>query len=455
MAKAKICFVCSACGYKSVKWLGRCTSCGSFNTMEEQFESKIASQSASHAYAAGDKPSAAMSISSISTEEEERVPTGIGELDRVLSGGFVTGSLTLAAGEPGVGKSTLILQICQKLGEYGKTILYASGEESVRQIKMRAQRLCVETDNLYILSETNMDSVLRSLDSLKADFLIVDSIQTMMSDDIPNTPGSVTQVRECTGILMKLAKSRGVSVIIVGHSTKDGNIAGPRILEHMVDTVLYFEGERHLNYRLIRAVKNRFGTTNEIGMFEMRDTGLAEITNPSEYMLSGRPRNVSGSIVTATVEGTRPILTEAQALVTPTAFGMPRRMASGADLNRVNMITAAIEKRAGIRLSDQDIYINVSGGIKITEPALDAAVAAAIVSSHKNKIIDHKTMIFGETGLSGEIRAVSHMEKRVAEGAKLGFETCIMPEAGLKSIKCPDGVKLYGIRNLIELIEIL
>ncbi len=447
-------YVCNDCGHKSLKWVGRCPYCGNFNTMNEETERPSSSNFKTQKAESLKTPS--FSIANINDNEpEKRIPTGIGELDRVLSGGFVEGSFTLVGGEPGVGKSTLILQLCQQVAAQGKKILYASGEESVRQIKMRANRLNVNSDNIFLLSETSLDSIIANAAEIKPFLLVIDSIQTVIKADISSAPGSITQVRECAAELMRLAKLENICVIIIGHVTKEGNIAGPRMLEHMVDTVLYFEGERHAGYRLIRAVKNRFGTTNEIGMFEMRDEGLKEIGNPSEYMLAGRPIGVSGSVVTCTVEGTRPILTEAQALVNFTTFGNPRRMSAGVDLNRVIMIIAALEKRGGLKLAEQDIYINIAGGIKITEPAADAAIAAAVISSYKNKVIDPHTMIFGETGLTGEVRAVTMTEKRVMEGAKLGFKTCIIPESGLKGLKRPDNIKIYGIRNLPELINLL
>ena len=450
--KTKSGYICSECGHKSVRWFGKCPSCENFNTFQESVLESPAPQK---------RPlqsrSEALPLKKIEMVTEKRVSTGIGELNRVLSGGFVEGSLTLVGGEPGVGKSTLLLQLCQSLGDRGKSVLYVSGEESAKQIKMRAERLSVNSESLFVLSETDIDEVLASIEVHKADFVVIDSIQTMAKNDLSQMPGSVTQVRECAHELMRVAKQTGTSVIIIGHVTKEGSLAGPKILEHMVDTVLYFEGERHASYRLIRAVKNRFGTTNEIGMFEMREEGLIEITNPSEYMLNGRPLNVPGSIVTCALEGTRPLLTEAQALSVFTSFGIPRRLATGIDLNRVLMIIAALEKRVGIKLSDQDIYINIAGGIKISEPAADAAIASCICSSFRNKPINPKTIVFGEVGLTGEIRAVTSAEKRINESYKLGFPNCICPEANLRSFlgKTPSDMHVMGVRNLHELFDVL
>lgn len=393
-------------------------------------------------------------LNEIESMDDKKLSTRIGELDRVLSGGIVEGSLILVGGDPGIGKSTLILQLCQTIGAQGKIILYISGEESVKQIKLRAKRLNITTDNLLLLSETNLEAVNRAVDEINPDFLIIDSIQTVYSPDIPSAPGNATQVRECTAHFMHISKVKGISTIIIGHVTKEGSIAGPKILEHMVDTVLYFEGDKLASYRIIRAVKNRFGATNEIGVFEMKEEGLSEIANPSEYMLTGRPINASGSVITCSVEGTRPILTEVQALVSKSGFGMPRRTANGVDYNRVVMLMAVLEKRKGLQLSAYDSYVNIAGGMKISEPAMDAAIIAAIASSYRNKAVDPNTLVFGEIGLTGEVRAVANAETRLLEASKLGFKQCIMPKANIKGIKKSEGIKIYGITNISELLEI-
>ncbi|MCL2836082.1 MAG: DNA repair protein RadA [Defluviitaleaceae bacterium] len=384
---------------------------------------------------------------------ENRAATGIAELDRVLSGGLVCGSLTLVGGEPGVGKSTLLLQLCQGV-RLQPPILYVSGEESLSQIKLRAARLGVKRPGLYIISETALAAIENAVDKLKPSLVIVDSIQTMSDESLQNTPGSPTQIRECAGFLMRLAKSRGISVVLIGHVTKDGTIAGPRMLEHMVDTVLYFEGDKQLLYRIIRAVKNRFGGTNEIGVFEMRGDGLAEISNPSAYMLSGRPKDAPGSVVTCAMEGSRPILSEVQALVCRTSFGMPRRVADGTDYNRVVMLIAILEKRAGLSFANYDCYVNIAGGLSINEPAVDLAAIAALASSYKNKPVPGSMVIFGETGLTGEARAVAQAEKRVYEAARLGFTQCVIPQVNLKGFKPPEGIRVFGAANINEMLEI-
>lgn len=449
MAKTKTQYVCQECGYSTGRWLGRCPTCGNYNTLvEEIVEKSNSSLKKSNLLATP------QTLDDIKAIDEDRTTTCIEELDRVLGGGIVQGSLTLVGGDPGIGKSTLLLQICQAIGQSGKKILYVSGEESVQQIKMRASRLKISTKNLLLLSETNIDIIIATVKAIKPDLLIIDSIQTMFIDELSSAPGSVTQVRESTSRLMHLGKSSDISILIVGHVTKDGAIAGPRMLEHMVDTVLYFEGERRASYRILRAVKNRFGSTNEIGVFEMREEGLIEISNPSEYMLSGRPLGVSGSAVTCSLEGTRPILAEVQALVNYTNFGMPRRMSTGTDYNRVTLLIAVLEKRVGLQLGNHDTYVNLTGGIKITEPSLDAAVVAAIVSSYRNKPIPEDTLIFGEIGLTGEMRAVTMAKKRVIEASKLGFRTCIIPKENLKETGNPKGIKVYAVSNISELLDI-
>lgn len=448
MAKIKSKYICQECGYETSRWLGKCPGCNSFNTFNEEVIDN--SKKIFNLSCAVSKPEKLENITSI---DEKRTKTNIKELDRVLNGGIVQGSLTLVGGDPGIGKSTLLIQICQSIGDSNKIILYISGEESVQQIKLRASRLNITTENLFLLCETNMNIMENTIKELNPDLVIIDSIQTMYLDEISSAPGSVTQVRECTSKLMHIGKGNNISIFIVGHVTKDGAIAGPRILEHMVDTVLYFEGEKRASYRILRAVKNRFGSTNEIGVFEMSDKGLVEIENPSEYMLSGRPVGVSGSAITCSMEGTRPMLAEVQALVSYTSFGMPRRMATGMDYNRVVLLIAVLEKRAGIQLSNYDSYVNLAGGIKILEPSLDAAVVSAIVSSYRNKSVDPYTIIFGEIGLTGEIRAVSLSEKRVMEAEKLGFKSCILPRENLKEVKKFNNIKIYGISNINELID--
>ncbi|MBR1444398.1 MAG: DNA repair protein RadA [Firmicutes bacterium] len=450
MAKVKTKYVCGECGYETGRWMGKCPSCGNFGTLNEEIEESVSSSARRNV--SGEKAKI-YSLKNIENDTEERTATKIEELDRVLSGGIVKGSLTLVGGDPGIGKSTLLLQICQSIGQQNKKILYVSGEESVNQIKLRAVRLGITTENLMLLSETSFNIAEAAINKVLPNMVIIDSIQTMYMEELTSAPGSVTQVRECTARMMRIAKGKGISIMIVGHVTKDGSIAGPRILEHMVDTVLYFEGERQASYRVLRAVKNRFGSTNEIGVFEMRDNGLVQIDNPSEYMLSGRPVGASGSVITCSVEGTRPILTEVQALISYTTFNMPRRMATGMDFNRAILLTAVLEKRAGYQFGSYDSYVNLAGGIRINEPSLDCAVVAAMASSYKNIAVDAKTVIFGEVGLTGEIRAVSHTQKRVLECAKLGFERCVMPRANVKEIKKNTGINVVGVANISELLD--
>lgn len=451
MAKIKTKYICQECGYETGKWLGKCPSCNSFSTFSEEIVEKT-SQSKVNTITATNK---ALDLESIAPISEIRTKTKIGELDRVLGGGIVQGSLTLVGGDPGIGKSTLLLQICQAVGESEKKILYVSGEESAQQIKLRANRLNITTKNLLLLSETNFNIIENTIREIKPDLVIIDSIQTVFLDDLSSAPGSVTQVRECTAKIMRIGKGENISIFIVGHVTKDGAIAGPRILEHMVDTVLYFEGERLASYRILRAVKNRFGSTNEIGVFEMRQIGLVEISNPSEYMLSGRPIDANGSCVTCSIEGTRPILAEVQSLVSYTNFNIPRRMATGMDSNRVILLIAVLEKKLKLQLGSYDIYVNLAGGIKILEPALDASVVCSIVSSYKNKPIDAKTLIFGEIGLSGELRAISFCEKRVMEALKLGFKTVIIPKDNLKEVSSIKDIKICPVSNINELLNIV
>ena len=450
MAKIKTKYICQECGYETGKWLGKCPSCNNFSTFSEE----IIEKALSNKMATIPSTNKALDLESIAPINEVRTKTKIGELDRVLGGGIVQGSLTLVGGDPGIGKSTLLLQICEAVGQSGKKILYVSGEESAQQIKLRANRLNITTKNLLLLSETNFNVIENTIRDIKPDLVIIDSIQTVFLDDLSSAPGSVTQVRECTAKIMRIGKGENISIFIVGHVTKDGAIAGPRILEHMVDTVLYFEGERLASYRILRAVKNRFGSTNEIGVFEMRQIGLVEINNPSEYMLSGRPIGANGSCVTCSIEGTRPILAEVQSLVSYTTFNIPRRMATGMDFNRVILLIAVLEKKLNLQLGSYDVYVNLAGGIKILEPALDASGACSIVSSYKNKPIDAKTLIFGEIGLSGELRAVSFCEKRVMEALKLGFETVIIPKDNLKEVSSIKDIKICSVSNINELLKL-
>lgn len=394
-------------------------------------------------------------LSEVSIQEEERMHTHMAELDRVLGGGIVPGSLTLVGGDPGIGKSTLLLQVCRHMAADGRRVLYISGEESLRQIKIRANRLGQFSDRLLLLCETNLAIVEDTIRSVMPEITIIDSIQTMYHEDISSAPGSVSQVRESTNTLLQLAKGLNVSVFIVGHVTKEGTVAGPRVLEHMVDTVLYFEGDRHASYRILRGVKNRFGSTNEIGVFEMKEEGLIEVQNPSEFMLNGKPEGASGSVVSCSMEGTRPILLEIQALVCHSSFGIPRRQAIGTDFNRVNLLMAVLEKRLGVQMSDCDAYVNLAGGIRIVEPAIDLGIAMAIVSSFKNRAIDDKIIAFGEVGLSGEVRGVSMAQQRVAEAVKLGFTTCVVPEVDRGWIKPVQGIKVIGVRTVQNAIDLI
>lgn len=446
MAKAKkSVFFCQNCGHEESKWLGQCPMCREWNTFVEEKVAPVKARSAGTGPGGG---ADIVALSSVQTEEEERTMTGIGELDRVLGGGIVLGSLVLVGGDPGIGKSTLLLQVCRELAAMGKKVLYISGEESLRQIKMRANRMGEFAESIYLLCETNLDSIRGIIAKQKPDMVVIDSIQTMYDETVASAPGSVSQVRESTNVFMQLAKGLGISIFIVGHVTKEGTVAGPRVLEHMVDTVLYFEGDRHASYRILRAVKNRFGSTNEIGVFEMRQRGLEEVKNPSEFMLDGRPENAPGSVVVCAIEGTRPMLMEIQALVCKTSFGMPRRTAAGVDYNRVNLLMAVLEKRLGLPLSNYDAYVNIAGGIRMSEPASDLGIIIAIASSYKNRPVPGDTIAFGEVGLSGEVRAVSMPEQRVAEAKKLGFKTCIMPEVSVKSVGNAEGIKIIGIKTV-------
>ena len=452
MAKAKTsAFFCQNCGYESAKWMGQCPGCKEWNTfVEELVDRKAFSGSGKRKPASEAKP---VPLSSVVASNEERVSTNMKELDRVLGGGIVRGSLVLVGGDPGIGKSTLLLQVCRNLSAQGQSVLYVSGEESLQQIKIRAERIGTFTDHLQLLCETNLDLIREVIERQKPQIVVIDSVQTMYNDSVGSAPGSVSQVREATSVLMQIAKGMDISIFIVGHVTKEGVVAGPRVLEHMVDTVLYFEGDRHESYRILRGVKNRFGSTNEIGVFEMRAEGLAEVENPSEYMLSGKPADASGSVVACSVEGTRPILLEIQALICHSYFNNPRRTATGTDFNRVNLLLAVLEKRLGMQLSDCDAYVNIAGGIRMNEPAIDLGIVLAIISSKLDLTIDEKTICFGEVGLSGEVRGVTMAEQRVAEAAKLGFRRCILPSVCMDAAKGIKGIELVGVSNVREALE--
>ena len=454
MAKGKkSIFFCQNCGHEEAKWLGQCPACKEWNTfVEERIDSGITKGTTVAARAVHEAK--VVPLTEVTADDDTRSETGIKELDRVLGGGIVPGSLVLVGGDPGIGKSTLLLQVCQRMAQM-KKILYISGEESQAQIKLRANRMGNFTSGLLLLCETNLGIIRSVIEKERPELVVIDSIQTMYCEDVTSAPGSVSQVRESTNVFMQLAKGLCIPIFIVGHVTKEGTVAGPRVLEHMVDTVLYFEGDRHASYRILRAVKNRFGSTNEIGVFEMRQSGLVEVENPSEYMLSGKPENASGSVVACSMEGTRPILLEIQALVCRTNFGMPRRTAAGTDYNRVNLLMAVLEKRLGMSLGNCDAYVNIAGGIKMNEPAIDLGIVMALVSSYRNRPIDEKTIVFGEVGLSGEVRAVNMPEQRVAEAKKLGFETCILPEVSLKMVKEIQGIRLVGVKTVNEAVGII
>ena len=456
MAKGKkSVFFCQNCGHEESKWLGQCPACGEWNTfVEERVSSSVTKGTTASARSVREsvRDAKVIPLNDVTADDDVRIRTEIRELDRVLGGGIVPGSLVLVGGDPGIGKSTLLLQVCQRLADR-KKVLYISGEESQAQIKLRANRMGAFASSLYLLCETNLETIRGVIEKEKPELVIIDSIQTMYSEEVSSAPGSVSQVRESTNIFMQLAKGLCIPVFIVGHVTKEGTVAGPRVLEHMVDTVLYFEGDRHASYRILRAVKNRFGSTNEIGVFEMRQTGLEEVENPSEYMLSGRPENASGSVVACSMEGTRPILIEIQALVCHSNFGMPRRTAAGTDYNRVNLLMAVLEKRLGMALGNSDAYVNIAGGIRMNEPAIDLGIVMALVSSYRNRPIDEKTIVFGEVGLSGEVRAVNMPEQRVAEAKKLGFETCILPEVSLKMVREISGIKLVGVKTISDAVN--
>ena len=455
MAKGKTnVFFCQCCGYESSKWMGQCPGCKEWNSfVEEVVDKKNVSSGGKQKSTLTEAK--IMPLSAIEMTQEERISTQIKELDRVLGGGIVRGSLILVGGDPGIGKSTLLLQVCKNLASQKRRVLYISGEESLQQIKIRAERIGEFEDSLRLLCETNLDIIQSIIDREKPEIVVIDSIQTMYNEEVGSAPGSVSQVRESTNTLMQIAKGMNISIFIVGHVTKEGVVAGPRVLEHMVDTVLYFEGDRHAAYRILRGVKTRFGSTNELGAFERRKSGLREVEQPSEYMLRGRPEDASGSVVACSMEGTRPILVEVQALVCRSNFGIPRRTATGTDFNRVNLLMAVLEKRLGLKLADCDAYVNIAGGIKMNEPALDLGIVLAIISSYKEKPIDERTICFGEVGLSGEIRAVSMAEQRVQEARKLGFEVCILPEVSKAAMQEMTSIKLIGIKNVKDAIDYL
>ncbi len=452
--KKNTAFFCQNCGYESSKWLGQCPGCRSWNSMvEEPVAPKSSKSNDANVYSSRQSPP--RTLSEIEPESADRITTGIGELDRVLGGGIVRGSLILVGGDPGIGKSTLLLQVCRELSAAAHPVLYVSGEESESQLKIRADRLGSFTDSLKVMAETDLNRIGEIIRCGKFDSVVIDSIQTMYNEEISSSPGSVSQVRESTGVLLRLAKEYGVSIFIVGHVTKDGAVAGPKVLEHMVDVVLYFEGEAKGPYRVLKGVKNRFGSTDEIGVFEMGAEGLKEVLNPSEFMLSGRPVDSSGSVVAVSMEGRRPILVEIQALLTNTAFGLPRRQAMGTDLNKVNLLLAVLEKRAGLRLSNSDAYVNIAGGLRLNEPALDLGIVMAAASSFKNRVIDPYTAVFGEVGLSGEIRSVTGAAQRAGEAARLGFKRIVMPVFHIRDLKKLSGVEFIGVRSVSDVMELL
>ena len=455
MPKSKSIYICSECGFESAKWYGKCPGCGEWNTMNEEFKEAVKhTASVLRPGESGRLKAAPILINEINTDDEQRYHTGLKELDRVLGGGIVKGSLVLLGGDPGIGKSTILLQVCQELGKTLK-ILYVSGEESKRQLKLRATRLGVNSDHLYILTETDVEYIIEAIRSEKPDLVIIDSIQTMSLGDLSSSPGSITQVRECTNAFMRTAKSLDIPILVVGHVNKDGAIAGPKVLEHIVDAVLYFEGDRQMSYRILRAVKNRYGSTNEIGVFEMAENGLREVENPSMMLLSGRPKNVSGTCVACVMEGTRPVLSEVQALATKTSFPSPRRTASGFDYNRMYLLLAVLEKRAGYNFSSQDVYVNIIGGLKLDETACDLPVCIAMASSFLDLPVGEKTIAIGEVGLGGEVRSVTHLETRLREAQRVGFDTAIVPKHNLKMIDPAQfpGLKLVGVSYLREAIN--
>ena len=453
MAKNKMVFFCRECGYESAKWMGQCPGCKSWNTFTEE---PVAMKPSGRVNALkADGKAEPVKLSQVSVDEKDRISTNMEELDRVLGGGIVPGSLILVGGDPGIGKSTLLLQVCRNLSDKAMDVLYISGEESLRQIKMRANRLGEFGDRLSLLCEINLEVIEEIIRKLQPKVVVIDSIQTMYSEEVKAAPGSVSQVRESTAVLLQQAKGLGITIFIVGHVTKEGTVAGPRVLEHMVDTVLYFEGDRHASYRILRGVKNRFGSTNEIGVFEMREQGLMEVANASSFVLDGKPENASGSVVVCSMEGTRPMLLEIQALVCTSSFGLPRRQAVGTDTNRVNLLMAVLEKRVGMSLANCDAYVNLAGGIKVSEPAIDLGIVMAIASSFKNRAVPDGMLAFGEVGLSGEVRSVSMAQTRVKEAAKLGFHTCIVPAVCVQAIGQVPGMKIIGVSSVSEAIDVI
>lgn len=456
MAKEKTCFACTACGYEVSRWAGRCPGCGAWNTLEETIAAPAVRGAAPKA--AKQRPgtgAAAMLLRDVPEDASVRLSTGIGELDRVLGGGIVEGGLMLIGGDPGIGKSTLLLQVCAHLCRQGRKVLYISGEESAKQLKLRARRLGIDVPNLYVLAENALDQVEDKLTQLQPDVAVVDSIQTMYRPEMASAPGSVSQIRECTSLLMRLCKESGTATFLVGHVTKEGAIAGPRMLEHMVDVVLYFEGDRQQEYRLLRAVKNRFGSVNELGVFQMTEKGMAVVDNPSEQLLSHRAKGASGSAVFCGMEGSRPLLCDVQALASPTYFGTPRRTVGGADTGRVALLLAVLEKRAGQKTYNQDIYINVAGGLELSEPAADLALCVAVASSLKDACVGPDVAVMGEVGLAGEVRAIPQCERRVAECQRLGFTTVMLPKENLRRIKAPEGMRLVGVDTVMQALSVL
>ena len=449
MAKAKTVFVCNECGYESPKWLGKCPACNSWNSF---FEQKIVETKSTATGKTIKEKATAQILNEVVGRNEFRIDTGIAELNRVLGGGLVNGSLVLLGGEPGIGKSTLILELCDKITGTGK-VLYVSGEESAEQVKIRADRLQIKNNNIMFLGETDIDVIEEAILAMQPKLVIIDSIQTMYSEEITSAAGTVSQVREITSRIMRVCKGHKITTIIIGHVTKDGNIAGPRVLEHMVDTVLYLEGERYFSYRILRSVKNRFGSTNEIGMFEMQNEGMVEIKNPSQVLISEREDNPPGSVVVASVEGTRPLLIELQALTTPSVYGLPRRAANGIDYNRLTMLIAVLEKKANIPLGSQDVYLNVVSGIRLVEPAVDLGTILTIASSFRNISIARDVVAIGEVGLTGEIRAVNMIDKRIKEVEKMGFKTCIIPESNKKLLKEKYKIDIIGVRTINEALQ--
>jgi DNA repair protein RadA/Sms len=449
MAKRKTIFTCQACGYESAKWMGKCPGCGAWNTLTEEIrESTRGGRKQTFVTSTSKGIGKPERIADIETVQEPRIRTSLKEFNRVLGGGIVPGSLVLIGGDPGIGKSTLLLQVSSQLASTSADVLYISGEESVKQTKLRATRLDVTGDRLYVLAETDLDYIGKAIEELNPSFVVIDSIQTVYHPEVQSAPGSVSQVRECTSALMKIAKTKGIAIFIVGHVTKEGSIAGPRLLEHMVDAVLYFEGERHHAYRILRAVKNRFGSTNEMGIFEMKEAGLEEVLNPSEIFLEERSKGAAGSTIVASMEGTRPVLVEIQALISPTSYGNPRRMATGIDHNRVPLLMAVLEKRVGLLLQNQDAYVKVAGGVKLDEPAIDLAVAVSVASSFRDQPTRSTDVIIGEVGLTGEVRRVARIEQRIQEAAKLGFERVIIPEKNIGGWTIPDGIEVIGVSTV-------